>query len=218
MQKPAAKRERKGDNLTGKQNSSTTLGTSRCGRSRLPSLTTSECDQIRGRSEQPRSGLPFLTTTECDQVLGPDHIVAIHIKMSQVSSMSFVYLSSCHPFALFLLLVFAYLLESHWKMSAFGSGLFHENFTRFHPLLPLQKATFVFCLVCPPSRWPPFAHSSTKMGSLDIDTVYSTLCPSITSTRSTSKFYFNMFQYIVGGAVMSDAITYGQDCMWKSIG
>ena len=40
--------------------------------------------------------------------------------------------------------------ESQWKMSAFGSGLFHENFSRFHPLLPLQKATFVLCLVCPP--------------------------------------------------------------------
>ena len=28
-----------------------------------------------------------------------------------------------------------------------------------------------------------------------------------------SKFHLNMFQYSVGGAVMSDAIIYGQDCM-----
>ena len=51
------------------------------------------------------------------------------------------------------------------------------------------------------------------MGSLDIDPVFSTLCPRIKSTRSTSKFHLNTFQYSVGGAVMLDAITYGQDCI-----
>ncbi len=56
-------------------------------------------------------------------------------------------------------------------------------------------------------------HSSIKMGSLDIELVYSTLCPSITSTHSTSKFHLNMFQYSIGGAVMLDAITYGKDCI-----
>ncbi len=53
------------------------------------------------------------------------------------------------------------------------------------------------------------------MGSLDIDLVYSTLCPRITSTRSTSKFHLNMFQYSVSGLVMLDAFTYGKDCMLK---
>ncbi len=37
------------------------------------------------------------------------------------------------------------------------------------------------------------------------------------NTRSTwtnhNAFHFNMFQYSVGDAVMTDAITYGQDCM-----
>ncbi len=47
------------------------------------------------------------------------------------------------------------------------------------------------------SRCLPFEHSSTKMGSLDIDTVCSALCPSIISTRSTSKFRFNTFQWSV---------------------
>ena len=103
--------------------------------------------------------------------------------------------------------------DSPWKMFAFGSRLFHENFSQFHPL---QKATFVFCLAWPPSRWPSFEHSSTKMGSLNIDPVYSTLCPRITSTHSSSKFYFNIFQYSVGGAVMPDAITYGQDCIFRN--
>ena len=51
-----------------------------------------------------------------------------------------------------------------------------------------------------------------KMGSLDIDPVYSTLCPRITSTRCTSKCHVNTFQYSVAGAVMTDAITYGKDC------
>ncbi len=50
------------------------------------------------------------------------------------------------------------------------------------------------------------------MGSLDIDPVYSTSRPSITSTRSTSKFHLIMFQYSPGVAVMLDAITYSQDC------
>ncbi len=40
--------------------------------------------------------------------------------------------------------------ESHWKMSAFGSGFPHENFSQFHPLFPPQKAIFLFCLACLP--------------------------------------------------------------------
>ncbi len=113
--------------------------------------------------------------------------------MSRLSSMSFVYLSKCHPVTM---------------------GLSHENFRPFHPLLPLQKATFVFCLAWPPpSRWPSFEHCSTKMDILDIDPVYSTLCPSITLTRSTSKFHLNMLQYSVSGLAMLDAFTYGNDCI-----
>ncbi len=82
------------------------------------------------------------------------------------------------------------------------------NFIHFYPL----KKPY-FCSVWhTPSRWPSFEHSSTKMGSLNIELVYSTLCPSITATHSTSKFHLNMFQYSVGGAVLLDAITYGQDC------
>ncbi len=131
-------------------------------------------------------------------------------EISRLLSMSFVYLSKSSPHrSLFVASpnratsrpghrVFASLLiapeglgnESHWKTSAFESGFFHENF-----------------------RWLPFEHCSTKMGSLDIDPVYSTLCPSITSTRSTSKFHLNMFQHSVDDAVMPDAITYGQECL-----
>ncbi len=100
-------------------------------------------------------------------------------------------------------------LDSSMKISA--------NFIHF--FLP-QKATFQSCLAWPPSRWPSFEHSSTKMGSLDIDLVYSTLCPSITSMCSTSKFHLNMLQYSVSGLVMLDAFTYGKDCtLWlESLG
>ncbi len=41
-----------------------------------------------------------------------------------------------------------------------------------------------------------------------------TVCPKITSTNSTSKLQLNAFQYSVGDAVMLDAISYGQDCIW----
>ncbi len=91
--------------------------------------------------------------------------------------------------------------ESPWKMSAFGSRLFHENFSQFHPLInyPLKKSYFCYVWHGPPSRWPSFEHSSVKMGSLNIELVYSTLRSSITAARSTSKFHFNTFQYSVGG-------------------
>ena len=86
------------------------------------------------------------------------------------------------------------------------------SFIHFYPL---KKSNFSSVWHALLSRWLPFEHSSTKMGSLDIDPVYSTLCPSITATRSTSKFHLNMFQYSVGGDVMTDTITYGQDCMCR---
>ncbi len=35
----------------------------------MATVTTTECDQVQGRSERPRSGLPSLTTAESDQVL-----------------------------------------------------------------------------------------------------------------------------------------------------
>ncbi len=83
----------------------------------------------------------------------------------------------------------------------------------FINIYPLKKPKSSPVWHGPPSSCLPFEHSSTKMGSLDIDPVYSTLCPSITSRCSTPKFCFNTFQYSIGGAIMPDAITYGQDCM-----
>ncbi len=102
--------------------------------------------------------------------------------------------------------------ESRWKWWARGSRFFCKNFSQFHPCLPREKANFQSCLAWPPCSCLRFEHSGTKMGRLDIGPVYSTLCPKITSTRSTSKFHFNTFQYSIGGAVMPDAMTFGQDC------
>ncbi len=90
--------------------------------------------------------------------------------------------------------------DSSMKISA--------NFIHF---FPLKKPLFSPVWHGPPSRWPPFEHSSTRMGSLDIDLVYSTLCPSITSTCSTLKFHLNMLQCSVSGLIMLDAFTYGKD-------
>ncbi len=82
----------------------------------------------------------------------------------------------------------------------------------FIHVFPLKKPLSSPVWHGPHSRWPPFEHSSTKMGSLDIDPVYSTLYPSITSTCSTSKFHLKMLQNSVSGLVMLDAFTYGKDC------
>ncbi len=92
--------------------------------------------------------------------------------------------------------------DSSMKISA--------NFIHFYPL---KKSYFSSVWHGSLSKWLPFEHSSSKMGSLDIDPVYSTLCSRITTARSISKFYLSMFQYSIRGAVMPDAITYGQDCM-----
>ncbi len=77
---------------------------------------------------------------------------------------------------------------------------------------PLKKPNFSSFWHGPLSRWLPFEHSGTKMGSLDIDPVYSTLCPSITSTRTTANFHSNTFQYSVSGLVMLNTFSYSKDC------
>ncbi len=52
--------------------------------------------------------------------------------------------------------------ESQWKGWARGSGFPYENFSQNHPLLPPQKAKFLFCMACPPSRWPPLSTRAPK--------------------------------------------------------
>ena len=84
----------------------------------------------------------------------------------------------------------------------------------FIHVCPLKKPNFSSVWHAPPPfRWLPFEHFGTKMGSLDIDPVCSTFCPSTTSTRSTTNFHSTMFQYSVSGLVMLDAFTSGKDGM-----
>ncbi len=97
-----------------------------------------------------------------------------------------------------------------------GPGSFMKISANFIYVDPLKKPNFSSVWDGSLSRWLPFEHSSTKMGSLDIDPVYSTLCPRITSTHSASKFHLNMLQYSVGGALMPNALTYSQDCTTTS--
>ncbi len=66
----AAKREQWGDNLTGKQNSSTRLRKSRSG---LPSLATADDSHLVFKAPDVSMWTATLTTPECDQVRGPDH-------------------------------------------------------------------------------------------------------------------------------------------------
>ncbi len=62
---------------------------------------------------------------------------------------------------------------------------------------------------------PPTLYWNMLRWNFDVERVAVILGHNVqyTATRSTSKFHLNMFQYSVGGAVMLDAITYGQDCI-----
>ncbi len=92
-----------------------------------------------------------------------------------------------------------------------SSGKISVHFIHFYPL---NKPNFssIWHAPPPPPGWLPFEHSGTKMSSLDIDPVYSTLCPRITAAPSTPTSHLNTFQYSVGGAVILNAITYSQEC------
>ncbi len=105
---------------------------------------------------------------------------------------------------------------NHVEMIDLEAGIVPWKFQAISSTFSPSKSHFsVLFGMPPPSRWPPFEHSSTKMGSLDIDPVYSTLCPRITLTRPTSNFHSNMLQYSVSGLVMLDAFTYGKDCICR---
>ncbi len=103
--------------------------------------------------------------------------------------------------------------ESQWKCWTRRSGFFCKNLVHFIHVYPLKKPNFSSVWHGPLSKWLPFEYSSTKMGSLDIQPLYSTLYPRITLTRSTSNFYSNTCQYHVSGLVMLDAFTYGKNCI-----
>ncbi len=88
-------------------------------------------------------------------------ILAVHIEISRLSSMSVLSMSKCHPVVTLHAKTLRFLLclliapeglknESPWKMSAFGSGFLYKDFSLFHPLLPLEKAKFQSSLACPP--------------------------------------------------------------------
>ncbi len=62
-----------------------------------------EGDQVRGRSERPSCGLPSLATAESDQVpKAPGSGLPSLATAGDDLSMTVVYLSKCHPVALFL--------------------------------------------------------------------------------------------------------------------
>ncbi len=87
--------------------------------------------------------------------------------------------------------------ESYLKFSGDFVHIYPPKMSNFYPLASLSS-----CL--------PFEHCST---SLEVAPLHSTLCPSIISICSTSKFHLNTLQYSDGGDVMLNAITYGKDCI-----
>ncbi len=78
----------------------------------------------------------------------------------------------------------------------------------------------IFCLLQKPNfkplpsvtlfSWLPLEHCSSKMGKTDTDPLYSTLCPSITSSCPTTKFHLNTFQNSVWSEVIPVVVTYGK--------
>ncbi len=83
----------------------------------------------------------------------------------------------------------------------------------FINVCPLKKPNFQPLWRASLSRWPPFEHSGTKMGSPDNEALYSTLCLSIISTCSTSKFHLKMSKCSAWGVVMPMANLYAKDCI-----
>ncbi len=72
----------------------------------------------------------------------------------------------------------------------------------FINVCPLKKPNFphLWCAFLP--SWSHFEHSGTKMGCPDNEALYWTLCLSIISTCSTSKFHLKMSQCSAWGVVM----------------
>ncbi len=88
---------------------------------------------------------------------------------------------------------------NHVKMIGLGAGIVPWKFQAILSTFSLSKSQVSVLFGMAP---PPGGLSSTKLGSLDIEPLYSTLCPSITPTRSTSNFYLNTLWYRVSGLIM----------------
>ena len=153
-----------------------------------------------------------------------------------LSAMHFVYMSNSHPLALCLtffspsqnLATFGpdnrVLHGSTWcrrtrRVKSGGNdgpgGLDCSMKVSVHfiNICPLKKPNFQPLWHASLSRWPPFEHSGTKMGSPDNEALYWTLCLSTISTCSTSKFHLKMSQRSTWGVVMPTANLCAKDCM-----
>ncbi len=164
----AAKREQQGDTLTGKQNSSTTVGKSRCGlpRSGLPSYASGESDQVCKAPESRLLSLAPADDGHPDCLLSLLLMTAIwssrrrtvfcHYCWGQSGLSSLTTSDDGNPDSLLSLatagddLDCLEISQVSPKCWARGLGLSHENFSQFHPRLPPQKPYF-----CSVWRGPP---------------------------------------------------------------
>ncbi len=80
---------------------------------------------------------------------------------------------------------------------------------------PLKKPNSQTLWHAPLSSWSHFEHSNTKMGSLQYEPLYWTLCLSIISMCFTLKFHLNMSKYNIWGETMPEANLYTKDCKLK---
>ncbi len=101
--------------------------------------------------------------------------------------------------------------ETLWKWWAWGLGLSHKNFSPFHECFP-PEVDFQPLWHAMSSNWPHFEHCDIKMGCLDIECLYSTLCPNI-SMYSNLKFLLKMAQCSVWGVVIPVANLFAKDCI-----
>ncbi len=86
--------------------------------------------------------------------------------------------------------------QGDWKFGFF-SGKCGWNWLKFSWNNPGPPAHHFHKDSLPGSSGTCFEHSSTKMGSPDIEPLFSTSCPSVTSLCFTSKFQLNTLHYSI---------------------
>ena len=163
MQKPRAwverllgsvKQQKESDRVTCKQNSSTTDGKSR---SRLPHLLLLRL--IRSaKLRSPDCPISLLLMTAIRTAFARSCWGRSGPQSSRVRSPSLATAGDdlSMGFACLLMALEGLGSESLWKWWARGSGFPHENFSPFHPCLPLDKGKFHFCLAWLPPQVASF--------------------------------------------------------------
>ncbi len=219
----AAKTERRGDTLTHNHVSSIERRQSRF----CPSRSSQQYGEkavlmtVISSSERSQSGLRSfadLISLGRSKCASPDHdfptVIAefcLHVKVSPCCTLFVASpnLATSQPghgvFACLLMAPEGLGSESQWEWCARGFGFPHENFSQFHPCLPPQRVPspdgFLLSILAP--KWAAMTLTLCTQHCVPGSHLH------VPHQNSTSTH----FQYRIGGAVMLDAVTYGQDCI-----